>query len=54
LQKGSVDANVVNTRLGIALAMAGHKAEAETAFKAVGGARAEVANFWLIWLGQRA
>lgn len=54
LQKGSIDANVANTRLGIALAMAGHKPEAETAFKAVTGSRAQLANFWLLWLSQRA
>lgn len=54
LQKGSVDANQVNTRLGIALALAGQKAEAESAFRAVTGPRAELANFWLVWLAQRA
>jgi tetratricopeptide (TPR) repeat protein len=54
LTKGSVDANVVNTRLGMALALAGNRAEAETAFKAVTGPRAELASFWLTWLAQRA
>ena len=54
IQKGGVDANVANTRLGIALGLAGQKAEAETAFKAVTGARAELANYWLVWLAQRA
>jgi tetratricopeptide (TPR) repeat protein len=54
LAKGSVDANVVNTRLGMALALAGNRAEAETAFKAVTGPRAELASFWLTWLAQRA
>ncbi len=54
LTKGSVDANVVNTRLGMALALAGNKAEAQTAFKAVTGPRAELASFWLTWLAQRA
>jgi tetratricopeptide (TPR) repeat protein len=53
LQKGGVDANLVNTRLGAALAMAGQKAEAQTALKAVTGARAELASYWLIWLNQR-
>ncbi|HEX8256796.1 MAG TPA: hypothetical protein VF589_04130 [Allosphingosinicella sp.] len=53
LQKGSVDANLVNTRLGAALALAGQRAEAEAAFKAVTGARAELAAFWLLWLSQR-
>jgi Tfp pilus assembly protein PilF len=54
LQKGGVDANVVNTRLGMALANAGRKAEAEAAFKAVTGPRAELAAYWLLWLNQRA
>jgi len=53
LKKGSVDANVVNTRLGIALALAGQKAEAEAAFKSVGGARSELAGYFLVWLAQR-
>lgn len=53
LQKGGVDANVVNTRLGIALALAGRNAEAEAAFKALTGPRAEFAPLWLGWLAQR-
>jgi tetratricopeptide (TPR) repeat protein len=53
LQKGGVDANVVNTRLGIALALGGRRAEAEAAFHAVTGARAKLAELWLTWLGQR-
>lgn len=54
LQKGGVDANVVNTRLGMALAHAKQKAEAEAAFKAVTGPRAQLASFWLLWLNQSA
>ena len=54
LQKGSVDTNVTNTRLGIALAMAGQRAEAEIAFRAVTGPRAELAALWLTWLGRSA
>lgn len=53
LQKGGVDTNLVNTRLGMALGLAGQKAEAQTALKAVTGARAELASYWLIWLNQR-
>jgi tetratricopeptide (TPR) repeat protein len=53
LQKGSIDANLANNRLGIALALSGQKAEAEAAFKAVAGQRQELANFWLLWLSQR-
>ena len=54
LQKGGVDANVVNTRLGIALALAGQKAEATTALQAVTGTRADLAQLWLAWMNQRA
>lgn len=54
LEKGSVDANLVNTRLGMALALAGQKAEAEAALKAVSGPRADIAGYWLIWLNQQA
>jgi len=54
LQKGGIDANVVNTHLAMALALSGQKAEAEAALKAVTGPRAELANFMLVWLGQQA
>ena len=54
LQKGGVDANLVNTRLGAALALAGRRAEAEAAFKAVTGNRVTLAQFWMVWLSQRA
>ena len=54
LKKGSVDANVVNTRLGMALALSGQKAEAESAFKAVSGSRADLAPYLLAWLSQRS
>jgi hypothetical protein len=53
LSKGGVDTNVGNTRLGMALALAGNRAEAETAFKAVTGPRADIASLWLAWLAQR-
>lgn len=53
LQKGGVDANVVNTRLGIAYALAGQRAQAEAAFRTVTGPRADIAAFWMIWLQQR-
>jgi tetratricopeptide (TPR) repeat protein len=52
LQKGG-DANLVNIRLGAALALAGNRAEAETAFRAVTGPRAELAQLWLLWLSTR-
>ena len=54
LQKGGVDANLVNTRLGIALAQAGRRAEAEAALKAVTGPRADLASLWMLWLSKRA
>lgn len=52
LSKGGEDANLVNTRLGASLAMAGQRAEAETAFRAVTGRRAELANLWMAWLAR--
>jgi tetratricopeptide (TPR) repeat protein len=52
LQKGA-DAGTVNTRIGAALAMAGQRAEAETALRAVSGNRAELAQLWLLWLSSR-
>jgi tetratricopeptide (TPR) repeat protein len=53
LGKSGVDPNVVNTRLGIALALSGDRPGAEAAFKAVTGPRADIAGFWLTWLAQR-
>jgi len=54
LTKGGVDANLVNTRIGMALAMSGDKAGASAAFGAVTGARQDLARYWLLWLSQRA
>ena len=54
LQKGGVDPNVVNTRLGIALAQAGRRSEAEAAFHAVTGPRTQLASLWLTWLAQHS
>ncbi len=53
LEKGGEDANLVNTRLGAALALAGRRAESETVLRAVTGPRAELAQFWLLWLASR-
>ncbi|WP_085809512.1 hypothetical protein [Sphingomonas sp. TZW2008] len=51
LQKGGVDADTVNTRLGIALANSGDKAGAKTAFAAVKTApRADIASLWTLYL----
>jgi hypothetical protein len=55
LQKGGVDANTANLRLGMALAKAGQAAEAKQAFATVtSGPRAEIAQFWTMWLDQGA
>ena len=54
LQKGGVDANLVNTRLGMALTLSGQKAEAEAAFRSVNGPRTDLVGFMLVWLAQRA
>ena len=54
LQKGGEDPDLVNIRLGAALALAGQRAEAETAFRAVtGGPRAELAQYLAALAGQR-
>ena len=50
LQKGGVDMDQVNTRLGIALARSGQKDEARTYLSAVGGTRADIAKFWLLYI----
>ena len=51
LQKGGVDQDEVNTRLGIALAKSGRRDEAKAAFAKVTGApRNELAAFWTLWL----
>lgn len=53
VQKGA-DAAVANLRLGAALALAGQRAEAEAALRAVGaGNRQELAQYWLLWLSSR-
>ncbi|MFL6752649.1 MAG: tetratricopeptide repeat protein [Sphingomicrobium sp.] len=46
------DANLINERVGVALAVAGDKAGAAAALKSVTGARAGVAQFWLLYLQQ--
>ena len=53
LLKGGVDTNLVNNRLGMALALAGQRAEAEAALRSVTGPRADLASLWLTWLAQR-
>ena len=53
LAKTGADTGLINLRLGAALAMAGQRAEAEAAFRAVTGQHAELANYWLLWLAAR-
>jgi hypothetical protein len=53
LGKGGEDANLLNLRVGASLAMAGQRAGAETALRAVTGTRAELASLWLTWLNRR-
>jgi Flp pilus assembly protein TadD len=50
LMKTGVDADTVNTRLGIALALSGDKQGARAAFQAVKGPRAEIAALWMAFL----
>ena len=54
LTKTGVDADTANTRLGIALALAGQKPAALQAFGAVtAGKRGEIARYWALWLNQQ-
>ena len=53
LLKGGEDRNLVNSRLGASLALAGRRPEAEAALRAVTGPRADLAGFWLVWLARR-
>src|SRR5688572_25344819 len=54
LQKGGVDRDRTLTRLGIAQAQQGKKAEASATLKQVGGARAPVAQMWSAYVESRA
>jgi tetratricopeptide (TPR) repeat protein len=55
LQKGGVDADEVNTRIGIALARSGDFTGAKTAFASVTkpGNRKTIADFWTLWLSTK-
>lgn len=53
LQRGAADPGLVNTRLGASLALAGQRAEAEAALRAVSGSRAALSSYWLAWLARR-
>ena len=50
LTKGGIDANLVNTRLAMALLASGDRAGAETAFRSLTGPRQNLGAFWLAWL----
>ncbi len=54
LEKGGVDADEVNTRLGIALMRSGDKAGAKAAFDAVTGARKPIAGYWTAYMDKGA
>jgi tetratricopeptide (TPR) repeat protein len=54
LQKGVPDRDRALTRLGIAQAQQGKKAEARASFEQVGGARAPVARMWTAYVESRA
>ena len=54
LTKTGADANMINLRLGMALARAGDKAGATAALNKVAGPRAELAKYWLVYLSTRA
>jgi uncharacterized protein HemY len=54
LGKSGADKDLANLRLGMALARAGDKAGATAALQAVGGARAGVAQYWLLYLQTQA
>lgn len=52
LTKGGVDANLVNTRLAMALLASGNRAGAEATFRALTGTRKNLGAFWLAWLAR--
>lgn len=54
LSKGGVDADTANTRIGIAQAMQNKKAEALASFAKVNGVRKPIAQYWTIFVNQKA
>jgi tetratricopeptide (TPR) repeat protein len=54
LTRTGEDANLVNSRLGEALALAGQRAEGEAVLRAVTGPRAELATLWMAWAARPA
>ncbi len=54
-QKGGVDADEINTRIGIAKALGGDNASAKAAFQSVqAGSRKKIADLWLAYLATKA
>jgi len=54
-QKGGVDADEVNTRMGIAKALSGDNVSAKAAFQSVqAGSRKQIADLWLAYLATKA
>lgn len=54
MTKPGIDKDQLNLQLGIAQTAAGDKAGAKASFEAVGGARTEVAKYWLLYLATQA
>lgn len=54
LAKPGADKDVANLHLGMALAKSGDKAGASAALNAVGGSRADIAKYWMVYVQQRA
>ena len=54
LAKPGADKDVANLHLGIALAKSGDKAGASAALNAVGGSRADIAKYWMVYVQQHA
>ena len=52
LTKGGVDTNVVNSRLGAALALSGQGDAAKQVFASITGPRAALAKYWIVWIDQ--
>lgn len=54
LEKGSVDTDMVNTRLAMALGLSGQAAEAQAVLQTVAGPRTDLASLLQVWLSQSA
>ena len=54
LAKSGADKDVANLHLGMALAKGGDKAGATAALNAVGGSRADIAKYWMVYVQQHA